>query len=188
MLWESSCVLLSGKTSSLSSSPQALPTCCHVPPAIPWQGPLGGCEGQREGLCHSFPNGIASNPLHCLQEPCPQHQAVASSWPLCLQEAASHLGQWGCMFLLILPKPGSGFGYGVVQPCHMCRDLGLHLQRTTLRPNRRLNTRNTANMPKLKSSPESSGCYFFTHPCYICITCAFLSSVPALKLVARRGH
>ena len=38
----------------------------------------------------------------------------------------------------------------------------------------------------LNSSPDSSVCYFFTRPHYYCITCVFLSCVPALRLVAKR--
>ena len=62
----------------------------------------------------------------------------------------------------------------------------------TTRANRRPHTINTAdasntgNITMLNSSPDSSVCYFFTRPHYYCITCVFLSCVPALRLVAKR--
>lgn len=102
--------------------------------------------------------------LCSVQEPCLQQQAVASSTLLGLQEAASQVVKWGCMLFLILPKPGSGFVQGVVQPVHMCMYLCLQLYRRTIRSIRRLKTTNTANITMPNTSPESSACSSFTHP------------------------
>ena len=91
-----------------------------------WWEAQPGCSRLWPGLLPPpFPRGsLPSPPLPCpalpsVQERCLQQQAVARSRPLRLQEAASQPVKWGCMLFPVLPKPGSGFAYVVVQPHHM---------------------------------------------------------------------